>query len=70
MSERIRFGDFVESEIEYFKNACNFAPDELRFFLLRVRHKPLVEICFEMNISASKADSLSRRVKKKIIKVL
>ena len=70
MSERIRFGGFVESEIEYFKNACNFAPDELRFFLLRVRHKSIVEICFEMNISEGKANSLSKSVRKKIIKVL
>ena len=70
MSKRIRFGDFVESEIRYFLQACNFSEDEKSFFLLRTRHKSIVEICFEMNISESKAGSLSKAVSKKIIKVL
>ena len=70
MSPRIKIYDFVEREIDFFKKECNFSPEELRFFDLRARHKSIIEICFEMNISESKANTLSSSVKRKIFKVL
>ena len=70
MSKRIRFTDFVEKEINYFLQECNFSEMEKELFLLRCRHKSIIEICFAMNISESKAGKLSNAVSKKIIKVI
>ena len=62
--------DFVESELEYFRKACNFTEEELEFFNLRAKDKSLVQISQVMNISESKTNVLSRKVKAKIIKVV
>ena len=70
MPQRIKFADFVESEITYFKESCNFSPEEEQLFDLRVRHKSMVEIQMEMHISESKATALSKSAKNKILKVL
>lgn len=62
--------DFVESELEYFRLNCNFTDDELEFFNLRAKDKSLVQISQIMNISEGKANMLSKKIKKKIIKVV
>lgn len=66
----LQIRNFVQPEIEYIKSMANFTDEETAFFDLRAKGKSLVEVCFTMNVSRSKADSLSRSVKKKIIRIL
>lgn len=62
--------DFVEWELQKFRDECNFTEDELRYFNLRAKNKSNTQIALEMHISESTVSILARKVKKKIIKVL
>ena len=66
----ITISDFVEFELQYFRDYCNFTHEELKFFNYRAKDKTLEEIAELMDISISKANKLSRKVKTKMIKVL
>jgi len=70
MAQQLKICDFTTPEIERFRTLCNFTPEEMEFFNLRSRNKSIIEITFAMNISKSKADILSKKVKSKIIRVL
>ena len=70
MGKRLKIHDFTKPELDYIESLANFTPDQLVFFRLRSSGKSMVEICFDMSISESKASVLSSAVKKKIIKVL
>lgn len=67
---RIKIPDFVTSELEYFRAACNFTPEQLEFFNLSASGKSLTEIQLAMCISESKCNRLSKSVKTKIYKVI
>ena len=62
--------DFVEWELDKFRRECNFTDEELFFFNRRAKNIPIEQIAEEMNISVGKANKLSSKVKKKIIKVI
>lgn len=62
--------DFVEWELQMFRDKCNFTPDELIYFNLRAKDKSNVEIAIEMNISESQVSKLAKRVKSKMIRVI
>jgi len=62
--------DFVESELQYFRNNCNFTDEELEFFNYRAKNMTIENIAELMNVSVGKANKLSRKVKDKIIKVI
>jgi len=62
--------DFVEWELQKFRDECNFSDEELYFFNCRAKNIPIEQIAEEMNISVGKANKLSAKVKKKIIKVV
>ena len=62
--------DFVEYELEVFRQYCNFTDDELTYFNLRAKDKSNVQIALEMNISESQVSKLAKRVKNKMIKLL
>ena len=62
--------DFVEWELEGFRKECNFTDEELFFFNRRAKNIPIEQIAEEMNISVGKANKLSAKVKKKILKVI
>ncbi len=62
--------DFVEWELEKFRNECNFDEEQLEFFNYRAKNIPIEQIAEKMDISVGKANKLSRKVKDKIIKVL
>ena len=62
--------DFVEWELQKFRDECNFTDEELEFFNYRAKNKTIEVIAELMNISTSKADTLSRKVKQKILKVI
>ena len=62
--------DFVEWELQMFREQCNFTPDELTYFNLRAKHKSNVEISLAMNVSESQVSKLAKKVKTKMLKVL
>lgn len=62
--------DFVEWELQRFRDECNFTDEELTFFNYRAKNTPIENIAEMMNISVGKANILSRKVKRKMIKIL
>ena len=69
-SKQLKIRDFVEWELQMFRDKCNFTDDELTFFNLRAKDKSNVQIALEMNISESQVSKLAKRVKSKMIRVL
>ena len=47
----MKIRDFVEYELDVFRDNCNFTDDELTYFNLRARDKSNIQIALEMNIS-------------------
>lgn len=68
--KQLKINEFVEWELQMFRDKCNFSDDELQYFNLKAKKKSNVEIALEMNVSESKVSTLAKCVKKKIIKVL
>lgn len=62
--------DFVKSELDMFRSECNFTNEELQFFNLRASGLTIEDVAEQMNISVGKANILSRKVKKKMIRVI
>lgn len=62
--------DFVESELNYFRQECNFSDEELEYFNLRAKHYSNQQIAIKMNVSESKVSSLAKKVKTKILKTI
>jgi len=62
--------DFVERELQMFRNECNFTSEELDFFNYRAKNMTIEQIAELMNISVGKANKLSRKVKDKMKRVL
>ena len=62
--------DFVEFELQFFRDNCNFTDEELEYFNLRAKDKTNSQIAYLMNVSEPKVSVLAKRVKKKMIKVL
>ena len=68
--KHLKIRDFVEPELEYFRNTCNFSESEMDYFNLKARDKSNVQIAMELNISEPQVSKLAKRVRNKIIKVL
>ena len=68
--KNIKICDFVEWELQKFRDECNFTDDELKYFNLRAKNKSNVQISMEMHVSETTVCALSKKVKKKILKVL
>lgn len=66
----MKISDFVEFELRYFREQCNFTEEELQYFNLRAKDRTNVQIAMEMNVSEAKVSKLARKVKTKMIKVL
>lgn len=62
--------EFVEWELQKFRDECNFTEDELQYFNLRSKHYTNQQIAIKMNVSESQVSKLGRRVKNKILKVI
>ena len=62
--------DFVEWELQMFRNECNFTYQEEEFFNNRAKGFTLEQTAENMNISVGKANKLSRKVKDKMFKIL
>lgn len=66
----MKIRDFIEKELQMFRDQCNFTDDELAYFNLRAKDKSNVQIALEMNVSEAQVSKLARRVKDKMIRVL
>jgi DNA-binding CsgD family transcriptional regulator len=62
--------DFVESELRFFRQECNFSADELEYFNLKAKHYSNQQIAIKMNVSEGKVSKLAKSVKRKILKVI
>lgn len=62
--------DFTEPELQFFRDQCNFTPEELEYFELRSKDKKNYQIAMEMCVSESKVYSLSKKVKSKMKRVI
>lgn len=62
--------DFTEPELQFFRDQCNFTPEELEYFELRAKDKKNYQIAMEMCVSESKIYSLSKKVKSKMKRVV
>lgn len=59
--------DFVEWELQKFRDECNFTDQELTYFNLRAKNKSNVQIAYEMNVSESTVSILARKVKPSLL---
>ena len=62
--------DFTASELEYFRENCNFVNLEKQIFERRAEGISLQQIAEDLDISYDYARHLSRKVNKKILKVI
>lgn len=62
--------NFTQPEIDNFIAKCNFTGLEKEFFLLRTKGYTLDEIPSMLPITRRSADNYSKRIKKKMLKVL
>lgn len=66
----MKIRDFVEWELQMFRDKCNFTEDELMYFNLRAKDKSNTQIAMEMSVSEAQVSKLAKRVKDKIKRVL
>ncbi len=62
--------DFTEPELDYFRKTCNFVGDERTVFEFRSKGIPLERIAEYSNLSVDGIKKISRKVNKKINKVI
>ena len=62
--------EFTEIECDRFRRDCNFTPDGLRVFNLRVKDHSVIEICMKLQMSESTVNRRIKNIKRKIVKVL
>ena len=66
----MQINDFVEKELQMFRDECNFSDEELEYFNLKAKDKSNTQIALTMNCSEAKVSKLARRVKDKMLKIL
>ena len=66
----LKIYELTVPELDHFRELCNFDSQELDYFNLRAKRKSNVEISMAMSISVSQVSNLSRRVNRKISKVI
>lgn len=62
--------DFIEDELQMFRDKCNFTEEELAYFEEKAKDHSNVQISMNQNWSTAKVSVIAKRVKKKMIKVL
>lgn len=61
--------DFTLPELNYFREYCNFTPDELTLFNYRAANHSLEQCAELMNVSVATVKRISGRVNNKIMRV-
>ncbi len=62
--------DFTKPELDLFRDNCNFVGCETQVFELRSQGITIEEIAEQLNMSAEGIKQISRKVNRKIVKVL
>lgn len=62
--------NFVEWELQKFRDECNFTDRELEYFNLKAKDKTNVQISIAMCLSESSVEKLGKKVRKKMLKIL
>ena len=62
--------DFTVPELNYFRENCNFVGLEIRVFELRSQGIPLEEIAEILDMSVDGVKKISRKVNKKILRII
>lgn len=62
--------DFTKPELDMLRNNCNFVGNEIHVFERRSRGIPIEEIAEQLNMSVEGIKHISRKVNRKITKVL
>lgn len=62
--------EFTEIECEHYRKNCNFTPDELAVFNLRVKDVSIVAVCQTLGMSPSTVNKKISDLKKKIVRVM
>lgn len=62
--------EFTKPELDYFRQNCNFVNLEIKLFKERAKGISLEQIAEDLHISYDYVRQLSRKVNKKILKVL
>ena len=62
--------DFTKPELDFYRTNCNFVGNEISVFELRSKGIPLEEIAETLNMSVEGIKKISRKVNRKISKVL
>lgn len=66
----MKIRDFIEDELQMFRDRCNFTDDEMQVFNLRAKDISYTAIAYRLNMSESKVYNIARRVKKKMLRIL
>lgn len=66
----MKLSAFTEPECEHFRKMCNFTPEELAVFNMRVKGCSIVETYMALNMSEATANRRIKAIKKKMIRVL
>lgn len=66
----MQINDFVEKELQMFRDECNFSDEELEYFNLKAKDKSNTQIALAMNCSEAKVSKIARKVKNKMLRVL
>ena len=61
--------DFTKTELDYFRDQCNFVGHETTVFELRSKGIPLEQVAEQVNMSVDGVKRISRKVNNKIIRV-
>lgn len=62
--------NFTEPELDKFRKLCNFVGDELFVFEYRSQGIPLEDIAEVLNLSVDGVKKISRKVNKKIMRII
>ena len=62
--------NFTEPELDKFRKLCNFVGDEIFVFEYRSQGIPLEDIAEVLNLSVDGVKKISRKVNKKIMRII
>lgn len=69
MVARLKICEFVEWELQKYRQLCNFTDTELEYFNLKAKGKTNIEMAHTMNVSENTIINIGRKVKNKIFKI-
>lgn len=70
MSDRSRFDQYTQPEIDEFIMLCNFTPREREVFEARAKGQSVIEARFSLSLSERTVERESSKIRTKIARVL